>query len=261
MTTAGGSARREYERRRAREAARRRSNRTLRLAVTLATPFVVYGTVRLAAPLANDAWRSYVEEATSSDRPARELVDSSMANLVGLLLAVVATLNVITTFWGRRQSTEAWGKGADGEERTGRLLARLPSEFVVCHDLSIPGSRANIDHVVIGPTGLFTIETKSYRGGVTINRGTVRSGGRRREGVAAQAAGQARVVAARTGRPVRSLVVVHGGVDVGWFSTPVVDGVRFCSPKRLVKVIRAGAGSLTAEEVADAATSLSEMVR
>jgi hypothetical protein len=35
---------------------------------------------------------------------------------------------------------------------------------VVLHDLAVPGSRANIDHLVVGPGGVFVIDSKHYRG-------------------------------------------------------------------------------------------------
>jgi Nuclease-related domain len=34
----------------------------------------------------------------------------------------------------------------------------------VLHDLAIPGSQANIDHLVIGPGGVAVIDSKQYRG-------------------------------------------------------------------------------------------------
>jgi Nuclease-related domain len=61
--------------------------------------------------------------------------------------------------------TLAWRRGAAGERRTARLLARLERQgWAVLHDLAIPGSAANIDHVVIGPGGVAVIDTKQYRG-------------------------------------------------------------------------------------------------
>jgi Nuclease-related domain len=36
--------------------------------------------------------------------------------------------------------------------------------WAVLHDLAIPGSPANIDHLVIGPGGVLVIDTKQYRG-------------------------------------------------------------------------------------------------
>jgi hypothetical protein len=37
---------------------------------------------------------------------------------------------------------------------------------VVFHDLAVPGSLANVDHLVIGPTGVFVIDTKQWTGSV-----------------------------------------------------------------------------------------------
>jgi hypothetical protein len=61
--------------------------------------------------------------------------------------------------------TLAWRRGAAGERRTARLLVSLEREgWAVLHDLAIPGSAANIDHLVIGPAGVAVIDTKQYRG-------------------------------------------------------------------------------------------------
>jgi Nuclease-related domain len=37
---------------------------------------------------------------------------------------------------------------------------------VVFHDLAVPGTDANVDHLVIGPTGLFVIDSKQWTGQV-----------------------------------------------------------------------------------------------
>jgi hypothetical protein len=59
----------------------------------------------------------------------------------------------------------AWRRGAIGECRTARLLSALERRgWAVLHDLAIPGTQANIDHLVIGPGGVVVIDTKQYRG-------------------------------------------------------------------------------------------------
>ena len=59
----------------------------------------------------------------------------------------------------------AWRRGAAGERHTARLLAGLERHgWTVLHDLAVPGSRANIDHLVVGPGGMFVIDSKHYRG-------------------------------------------------------------------------------------------------
>ncbi|CAM3191800.1 NERD domain-containing protein [Nocardioides dubius] len=61
------------------------------------------------------------------------------------------------------QSTKAWNTGAIGEEQLGRRLDELASDSVrVLHDRRIPGTRANIDHIAITPTGIYVIDAKRY---------------------------------------------------------------------------------------------------
>lgn len=61
------------------------------------------------------------------------------------------------------QSTTAWDAGALGEERLGRRLNELASPRLrVLHDRRIPGSRANIDHLAVTPTGIYVIDAKRY---------------------------------------------------------------------------------------------------
>ncbi|WP_348590670.1 nuclease-related domain-containing protein [Sanguibacter sp. 25GB23B1] len=63
------------------------------------------------------------------------------------------------------QSTRAWATGAVGEELLGARLDRATTSGVrVLHDRRIPRSRANIDHVVVGPAGVFVIDAKRYKG-------------------------------------------------------------------------------------------------
>ncbi|HSL57255.1 MAG TPA: nuclease-related domain-containing protein, partial [Acidimicrobiales bacterium] len=123
-----------------------------------------------------------------------------------------------------------------GEEITANVLNDLPDTYVVLHDVAMPGSRANLDHVVVGPTGVFTVETKHYGANVDIQRGVARSRGRSLDGVVRQAERQATAVTAIVGVEVTPLVVVHGAqVSVSpKRATPVVDGVMFCSTRRLV---------------------------
>jgi hypothetical protein len=60
-------------------------------------------------------------------------------------------------------------RGASAEEHVGSLLAQLPAdEWHVVHDASF--GRGNIDHILVGPAGLFTVETKSHPGPVRVGR-------------------------------------------------------------------------------------------
>jgi hypothetical protein len=67
--------------------------------------------------------------------------------------------------------TLAWRRGATGERRPARLLALLERRgWAVLHDLDVPGSTGNIDHLVIGPGGVLVIASKQYRGQLRLDR-------------------------------------------------------------------------------------------
>lgn len=65
---------------------------------------------------------------------------------------------------GQLGVAKSWAKGAVGESRVGVGLARLPFGWTVIHDLTIPGTAANVDHLVLGPPGVFSINTKNHSG-------------------------------------------------------------------------------------------------
>jgi hypothetical protein len=60
--------------------------------------------------------------------------------------------------------------GIRGEERVAELLAGLePDGYVAIHELDI--GRGDADHVVVGPTGVFVVETKEWNGRFFPRRG------------------------------------------------------------------------------------------
>lgn len=86
--------------------------------------------------------------------------------------------------------------GSAGEAATASLLDQLPPTWSAVHDLRWPGrQRANIDHLVVGPGGIFVIDSKNWSGGVTITDGILRQNGYRREREVASAADAAVSVA------------------------------------------------------------------
>jgi hypothetical protein len=86
------------------------------------------------------------------------------AGLVGLAVAALVA-------WRLRfrpsEQARTWQRGAHGERHTARLLDRLTRDgFVIFHDLAVPDSPANVDHLAIGPTGVFVIDSKQWTGSV-----------------------------------------------------------------------------------------------
>jgi hypothetical protein len=62
-----------------------------------------------------------------------------------------------------------WLRGAEGEQAVGAICALLEADgWHAIHDVSL--GHGNVDHVLIGPGGIFSIETKSHRGRIPIDR-------------------------------------------------------------------------------------------
>ena len=53
-------------------------------------------------------------------------------------------------------------RGATGEILVGQMLADFPDDFRVINGLSTPFG--DLDHVVVGPTGVFVLDSKNWRG-------------------------------------------------------------------------------------------------
>ena len=67
------------------------------------------------------------------------------------------------------QSTTAWAQGAAGERFVGAHLDALRRTGIcVLHDRRIPSSRANIDHIVVAPSGVWVVDTKNYAGALEV---------------------------------------------------------------------------------------------
>jgi hypothetical protein len=119
----------------------------------------------LAAWMRSLAWRALLVAATG-------VVVQVFAGQAGLPWAGLLGLTAaVLVAWRLRfrpsEQVQAWRRGAEGERRTARLLDRLTRDgFVVFHDLAVPGSRANVDHLVIGPSGVFVIDSKQWTGSV-----------------------------------------------------------------------------------------------
>lgn len=63
---------------------------------------------------------------------------------------------------GVKTDERAWRIGADAEIAVARLLSALGAEWPVLHAVPVGANGSDIDHVVIGPAGVFTINTKHH---------------------------------------------------------------------------------------------------
>ena len=169
----------------------------------------------------------------------------------GAFLAIVIVASQLTP----TQRETAWRKGAEGEEAVGRTLDCLAAPAVALHDRKIPRSRANVDHILIAPSGVWTIDAKNYSGKLETRRGgrELRIGGRDRSKLLDQARGQAEVVrqclaAAGLDAPVTPVLCFLG---VEWpllFPPREAAGVRLVSRRGLAK-LSAGDSPLSTADI------------
>jgi hypothetical protein len=149
--------------------------------------------------------------------------------------------------------TLAWRHGAHGERRTARLLDRLqPHGWVVLHDLAVPGSRANLDHLLIGPGGVFVVDSKQYSGRLQLGADGTLWHGRYPLTLTLRAVRfEADCATAVLGVPAVEavpVVAVHGA-PVPWGSLQV-DAVTVVAAGQLTDLLRARPAILHAHKVA-----------
>jgi Nuclease-related domain len=147
------------------------------------------------------------------------------------------------------QATKAWATGAKGERR---LAARLEHDLAgrarLLHDRRAPGRRGNIDHIAIGPSGIWVIDAKLYKGKVErrdvggLFRTDLRLfvNGRDRTQLAAAMADQVEPVRAVVDDPAVSIRAALCFIDADWalFAKPFqLADVWVVWPKNLVEKI------------------------
>jgi hypothetical protein len=183
-------------------------------------------------------WRA---AATMGIAVAGGVLGRLVAPRLGLMFGVLAAMAV---GWGLRfrpsPDATAWRRGAAGEQRTARLLDPLERHgWAVLHDLAVPGSRANLDHLVIGPGGVFVIDSKQYRGRLQLDPSGRLWHGRHPlaptlRAVEFEADRAAQILAGS--QVVVPIVAVHGA-QVPWGKV-VTQGVPVVSARRLPSMLR-----------------------
>lgn len=96
---------------------------------------------------------------------------------VGFLVTFIAFLCLLYFCKQIPQAVYGFFKGARGEEMVASELARLPSTWTIFNGLILPDGR-DVDHVAVGPQGVFVIETKHWRGTVDIENNQLLAEGR-----------------------------------------------------------------------------------
>lgn len=180
---------------------------------------------------------------------------SAQRSPIGWAIVLAGAIVVIGSLFTTPQTITAWAIGAVGEARTASYLEQLIDEgFRVIHDRAIPGSRANIDHIVIGPPGIVVVETKSFKGRLRVRGLEVYVDGRRRTGMIEEVRREALAVQIALadeieahGYRIGAIICVHRA-DLPWRRVQV-DGIPIVAGRGLVKILRGAPGQLSQAEV------------
>lgn len=163
---------------------------------------------------------------------------------------------------------DAWSKGEEGEVTLGQMLDRkrlTDRDIEVLHDRAIPGSKANIDHIVVAASGVFVINAKKWSGKIEvkapmIGKDRLLVGGRDRTKKVESVADEGKEVrlALDYDMPVRSALCFAEGQWASVWRTTWVNGVLVASPSGLLRrlskrgQVAAGRRELVARQLADA---------
>jgi len=117
-----------------------------------------------ATPQANQGVE--VEVAGASARAEYERRRSAREHRVKQRLGRIVG-SVVLALSDEPATTRAWARGSKGEAKLAAALSDVPHVRAL-HDRSVPGTRGNIDHIVIGPGGVFVVDAKRYQGLIRI---------------------------------------------------------------------------------------------
>lgn len=164
-------------------------------------------------------------------------------------------LRVLARALGVRTRDRAWRVGAKGEAAVGRRLNRLGGSWRVLHGVDL-GGYGDVDHLVIGPAGVFTINTKHHPGAVVaVRRRGIRVRGKDEPYVPKAHREASRVsmaLGAGLGRRVNvaPLIVVHGHRRLSGWVLRRPDGVQVLPSGMVPWWFRLpGRAVLTAEDI------------
>jgi hypothetical protein len=158
---------------------------------------------------------------------------------------------LLKSFAATAQHIQAWRSGADGERAVGARLDALPGAVTV-HDRRIPGSRANIDHIAVAPSGVYVVDSKNHAGKVVVTRSGLTVAGRRCDHMVPGVQKQVAVVRSALADQELPPDLVRGVLcftraDLPWLR-PSPGGVRLLHRKGLARELRRP-GPLTPEQV------------
>jgi hypothetical protein len=140
--------------------------------------------------------------------------------LVGRQVGSARTL--LSRLLGVRTDDRASQEGSAGDRAAGWWLGRLPEGWFVFHDVPVGHRGANIDHLVIGPGGVFTVNTKYLFGEIVVYQRSITHQGSRTDYLS-KASTEARRAASLLSAAIGRTVAVRGVLAILADEWTIVD--------------------------------------
>ena len=143
------------------------------------------------------------------------------------------TRSLVARLMRIKTEDRSWGNGARGESFVGWLLGRLPDGWYVFNDIPVADRGANIDHLVVGPAGVVTINTKNLSGKVRLAARALLLDGHRTDYLPKaqhEASRASKLLTAAVGKPVVVRPVLAIIAD-GWTVKEMPQDIHVGSPR------------------------------
>lgn len=156
-------------------------------------------------------------------------------------------------------------RGPGDDPTTSHLKGLEARGYVLLRDRVLPGGRVRIDQLVVGPTGVFAVETRAWPGQLAVENDSLYVDGRRRDGVTDGAARGASAIQDLLVGELKPLglqvtaVLCFPRSGAMLFSRRV-GGVLVTGGRGLSRSIRDGELVLTTEEVLGLALAADEIL-
>ncbi|WP_051275981.1 NERD domain-containing protein [Marmoricola sp. URHB0036] len=150
-------------------------------------------------------------------------------------------------------------RGAEEEESTVRVLGALSADgWRIFHDVRWPGrAQASIDHIVVGPGGVFVVDSQAWSGEIQVKSGSLRQDGKRRarhviaSAAAAMAVGE--LLPGLSPEKIRPVICVARQEPIyGWCGDTMI-----CSTENITTFLTSSPRVLDEAEMTDIAQALS----
>jgi hypothetical protein len=152
-------------------------------------------------------------------------------------------------------------RGRSGERVTAWWLGRLPEGWHLVNDVPVGVRGENIDHVITGPPGVFTVNAKNLTGKVWVAHGEVRHNGHKTDFVRkalSEASRASMFLSASIGSPVVVRPVLAILAD-DWTAHEALEEVFVGSPRAVKDWLRGLPPELASQDVGRIAAAAADL--